>query len=417
MVKTLVVSALASLLLAGWGLASHHEAGSAETHPSEDISNAASSGGTGHAEPARASADAAELAASAIVSRVQPDGDLDNLFANYGNSGQGWTGGDGGASARLPDGRIFWAFSDTWLGPVLPNGLRPQNLPLLSNVAVIQSRNRFTTLYGGTPSSPKPFLTSGLQGDTGYWNNGAIVSANTLYVSYSAYSALEPGFSYQLLDTVFAAYSLPNLSLESVTPVDQGSQMKWGVCMLRQGGYVYIYGAGFAGSLYGQTDMYVARAPESHVLGPWQYFNGRTWSDNSSDAAPLTNIVRDPYSVGELDGIYVLFTMPDAPLSTELQAYFGPTPVGPFTHGESIYSTVLPEESHYVNPNSIYEYGAYLHPEFTKGNTLVVSYQVNSFTSQGWVLAKLIRPRYIDVTISFDEHNGNHTRRDRLTTR
>jgi hypothetical protein len=275
---------------------------------------------------------------------------------------------------------------------------------LLSNVAVIEKGDHFTTLYGGAPSAPAAFLTSGLPPGDGYWNNGAIVSGKTLYVSYSDYSVLQPG-DYKLHGTVFAAYSLPNLSLERVAPVDEGSGMKWGVSMLRSGGYIYIYGIGFAGAAstgrFSQASMYVARAPEDDVLGPWQYFTGRTWSSRPSAAAPLTNIVKDPYSVGELDGVYVLFTMRDAVLSDELQAYFGPTPVGPFTHRQNIYSTVVPEVKRYVNPDSIYEYGAYLHPEFTKRNSVVVSYQVNSFTSEGWILADLIRPRYITVTIQF----------------
>src|SRR5579863_7874315 len=84
----------------------------------------------------RPAAQAYASVAQAHVTRVQADTSLDDLFATYGDSGQGWTGGDGGASVPLPDGRIFWAFSDTWAGQVLPNHLRPSNLPLLSNVAV-----------------------------------------------------------------------------------------------------------------------------------------------------------------------------------------------------------------------------------------------------------------------------------------
>jgi hypothetical protein len=352
----------------------------------------------------RPAAQAYASVAQAHVTRVQADTSLDDLFAMYGDSGQGWTGGDGGASVPLPDGRIFWAFSDTWAGQVLPNHLRPANLPLLSNVAVIQKGDHFTTLYGGSASAPTAFMTSGVPSGDGYWNNAAVVSGDTLYVSYSAYSVLQPGY-YKMLDTVFAVYSLPSLSLERVVPVALGSQLKWGVNFLRSGGYIYIYGAGFSGAAstgqFSQASMFVARAPANNLLGPWQYFTGKRWSTRSADAAPLTNVVKDPYSVGEIDGVYVLFTMQDAALSDELQAYFGPTPVGPFSHGENIWSTVLPEVKRYVNPNSIYEYGAYLHPEFTKGNTFVLSYQVNSFTSEGWILANLIRPRYVMITIGF----------------
>jgi hypothetical protein len=333
---------------------------------------------------------AAQLAATARVVSVQPDEYLDNLFQSYGDSGVGWTGGDGGASVGLPNGKVFWAFSDTWLAPVI-DGLRPPNTPLLANSVVIQNGSQLATLHGGTSSSPQAFLNSDLPNlnyYVHYWNNGAIVSNNTLYVSYSGYIV---SYSYLLVNTVIAAFSLPDLSLESVTPVPDGSTIKWGVSMMNDGGYTYIYGAGFPDGL---TYMYVARAPEDDLLGPWQYFNGSTWSDDVSDAAPLTNVVKDPYSVGKIDGVYVLFTMVDAQWSDEMQAYFGPTPTGPFSRGQNIYSTALPGEY-----GSLYEYGAYLHPEFTNGNTVVVSYEVNSTNGQSLVFANLIRPRYIYVTI------------------
>jgi hypothetical protein len=171
--------------------------------------------------------------------------------------------------------------------------------------------------------------------------------------------------------------------------------------MLNDGGYTYIYGAGFGSASYDETYMYVARAPQTDVLGPWQYFTGTSWSDNPNDAAPLNDVVRDPYSVGKVGDVYVLFTMQDAPFSTEMEAYFGPTPEGPFSHGEDIYSTALPAGPN-TSPADPYEYGAYLHPEFTNGNTVVVSYQVNSRNPANWTVVSLVRPRYLDVTISFD---------------
>ena len=353
---------------------------------------------------------AAELAGTAKVTDVRPDDYLNNLFANYGNSGQGWTGGDGGASAQLPDGRVFWAFSDTWVGPIYIQGLRDPNSAFVNNVAVIQKGDQLSTLYGGSPSSPQPFINSGNLPGAYYWNNGAIVSNHTLYVSYSGYYVRPSiAFAFNQLDTVLAAFSLPDLSLKSVTPIAIGPNVKWGVSFMNDGGYTYIYGAQLTNTKYVVTYMYVARAPENDLLGPWQYFNGSTWSSNPADVAPLTSVVRDPYSVAKIGPVYVLFTMKAGPFSTEMQAYFGPTPVGPFSNGQDIYSTAVPQGEYGLDTSGIYEYGAYLHSAFTRGNTFVISYQVNNKTPPEWIYARLIRPVYLDVTISFDRMRSHRS--------
>ena len=406
--KAIAVVALVCALVIGWNSALRNDIAPAEAHTTKPVSKGSAAPETRASrtplqeESAKAVEEATQLVGRAKVTSVSPDANLDSLFTDYGNSGQGWTGGDGGASTELPDGRIFWAFSDTWLGPVSPGGTRPPDKQLLSNVAVIQSGSRLTTLYGGTPSAPAPFLTTGMP-HVYYWNNGAIVANNTLYVSYSGYFINPWTFTFPQFDTIFAEYSLPSLSLETLTAVDLGPKVKWGICMLNDGGYTYIYGAGFGSASYNETYMYVARAPQTDVLGPWQFFTGTSWSDNPNDAAPLNDVVRDPYSVGKVGGVYVLFTMQDAPFSTEMQAYFGPTPVGPFSHGQDIYSTTATPGLNASSTDEVYEYGAYLHPEFTKGDTVVLSYQVNSRTAADYAVVSLIRPRYLDITIGFDD--------------
>src|SRR5438093_11757899 len=54
------------------------------------------------------------------VSRVATDTALSTMFTSYGNSGDGWTGADSTWSAKLPDGRELWMFSDTFLEPITP---------------------------------------------------------------------------------------------------------------------------------------------------------------------------------------------------------------------------------------------------------------------------------------------------------
>src|SRR6478609_2161514 len=46
----------------------------------------------------------------------------DSVFTRYGN---GWTGGDGAISYRLPDGRVLWLWGDSFLDTVYADRHRP----------------------------------------------------------------------------------------------------------------------------------------------------------------------------------------------------------------------------------------------------------------------------------------------------
>ncbi|MDH6624519.1 hypothetical protein M2271_002323 [Streptomyces sp. LBL] len=55
------------------------------------------------------------------VASWSADDRLTAEFARYGDDAaraDDWTGGDGTHSVRLPDGRVLWLFSDTYLGQV-----------------------------------------------------------------------------------------------------------------------------------------------------------------------------------------------------------------------------------------------------------------------------------------------------------
>ncbi|MFF5608237.1 hypothetical protein ACFY65_17960 [Streptomyces cellulosae] len=102
-----------------------------------------------------------------------PEPRLTSAFARYGDDDtrtDDWTGGDGTHSVRLPDGRLLWLFSDTFLGRVHrpPNPSRDGRLVLSHDVnwletsaaAAMLSRNvslyrpRFVTVRLGPPRRP-----------------------------------------------------------------------------------------------------------------------------------------------------------------------------------------------------------------------------------------------------------------------
>lgn len=355
---------------------------------------------------------ATRLAGIRIVSS-SADQTLDTAMASYGNSGKGWSGGDGGASVTVPGGRTVWLFNDSYLGKVV-GGARTVS-DFVHNVMVVQAGNRFTTLDKMHNGKPMEFMSRGLRPGHFYWSNDGIVSGKTLFVSYSSYYWLtQPsvlGMTYG--GTVLAAFSLRNFHLEGLAPLTKTGGIKWGISMLDVGKYVYIYGSSSKGGRE-RGAIYVARAPKDDLLSAWQYFTGQTWVRRAASAARLQNTVAAGYTVSKLANVYVLTTMENSGLlSDHLIMYFACSPTGPFLDGRIVYTTLGHGGVYGTNGiPGVYTYGACMHPELTRGDTVVVSYDVNS---ADWAIlntdVNIVRPRYVRATISFGSAGAGQSSR------
>src|SRR6516164_7650671 len=68
-----------------------------------------------------------------------PADTLTTLFGSYSDTGGRWAGGDGTVSVPLPDGRVAWFFSDTFVGPVNADHSLPAGTPMVRNSLVVQN--------------------------------------------------------------------------------------------------------------------------------------------------------------------------------------------------------------------------------------------------------------------------------------
>jgi len=329
---------------------------------------------------------------------------LDSLFDDYGNTGTGWTGGDTAVSVALPDGDTAWFFSDTFLGPVNPNGTRPTSAPLVHNSIVMQHGEpgepgtTLTTLVGGTKAKPEPYVDP--PGTVGaWWAGDGLVTGNTVQFFYENYVSDGPSpLSVVLKATGIATFSLPSMKLASFTTLDTTPDVDWGAAIIEgTDGYTYIYGTEDAGNT---KYLHIARVPDGELLGPagsptadWRYLTAaRTWSASQGDSARLMTGVDNGFSVRYIDGQYVLVTMDtDIPFSSNILAYFSKSPAGPFTGQTLLYTAPLPASNTIV-------YGAHLHPEQDCGTGIVVSYNVDSLSGlANYQNVSIYRPRFLEV--------------------
>ncbi|WP_231605698.1 fibronectin type III domain-containing protein, partial [Micromonospora sp. HK10] len=315
------------------------------------------------------------------------------MFNTYGDAGGHWTGGDSTASVALPDGRVAWLFSDTFLGTVNADGTRPANTPMVNNTLVVQDTgtNLVATRHGGTASSPTALVIP-TDPDEYYWVADGLVEAGAMKVLYNSYHRTGEGnLDYEITGTALATFTLPGLTLSGVVKLPLGATIGWGSALLEAGGYTYIYGTsnGQAGTKFG----HVARVPSGGLGGAWQFWTGTTWSSQEADAGVLLSGVGTAYGVQQVGSEFVLITQ-DTNLIFDPQvfAYTAPTPTGPFSGPVPL--LVAPE----VQPGGAkLIYDARVHPELARSGKLLVSYNLNSLNdADNFADARLYRPRFVE---------------------
>lgn len=348
--------------------------------PASAASQSAGTAAPGTASSAQSAATAAQPASSSTtsalsVASVTPDLRLDQEWRQFGDTSGlgGWAGADGTYSTTLPGGDDAWLYNDTFLGPVNANESLPSDADFIHNSLVLSTpgaRRILTTVTGGTPAAPQSLVGPTNDDTYWYWNTDGIVDKGNLYVFESKIGPTDspPPFDFGQTGMAIAKFSLPGLRLESVTPTYGGADVSWGVQLLREGPWIYIYGD--ESSTDGK-DVHLARARAGDLTGPWQFYTGSGWSSDPSASASLLGGVGASYSVTKEDGEYVLATT-DSYLDPQIYLYTAPTPVGPFTGDTEIYTP--PQAG-----GDIYVYNVAAHPELTAPGRLVLSYNVNSF--------------------------------------
>jgi hypothetical protein len=341
------------------------------------------------------------------VASVTPDVSLDQAWRRFGDSsGQGgWAGADGTYSLPIPGGHDIWLFNDTFLGPVNADESLPSTAGFIHNSAVLTSprADRIETFVtGGTRQDPQSLVgptnsppTPGGTAPYWYWNTDGVVDQGHLYVFEGKIGPTNspPPFNFAQTGMAIATFSVrPRLRLENVTPTYGGADVSWGVQLLREGPWIYIYGVESGSS---GKEVHLARARTGHLLGAWQFYTGSGWSVDPNASAPLLGNVGSSYGVTKVDGEYVLATT-DSYLDPQIYLYTAPTPAGPFTGGTKIYTP--PEAS-----QGLYTYNVAAHPELTGSGKLVLSYNVNSFTLSD-LYANINNNRARFITVDFANH-------------
>jgi hypothetical protein len=346
--------------------------------------------------------DSCSLVDKTLTATASVNTDLTQTFADYGNTGGAWTGGDSTFSLPLRGGKTGWFFSDTFLGTVNPDGSRPTDSLFVNNSVIVQDHRGLTTVTGGTPEAPEAIIPPEADGRWYWIGDPADGPRGTVQVPLLQFQKTGTGsFDFAWTANRLATLDGRTLQLQSVTDLPSATGINWGSWTLQEGKTTYIYGVADPGGI---RSSYVARTEGKDALaGEWSFWNGSDWVPNEADAVPVVPYVANEFSVAPYRDGYLLVTQDTSELfSTRIVARTSCSPVGPFTEPVELYRTPETGAAGSYGDPDVFTYNAHEHPDLRHGNRLLVTYNVNSFDNVGDVYddASIYRPRFIDVELS-----------------
>ncbi|MGW0905886.1 DUF4185 domain-containing protein [Streptomyces sp. NPDC002853] len=367
------------------------------------------------------------------VSSWTADDKVTDAFARYGDDAaraDDWTGGDGTHSVRLPDGRLLWLFSDTFLGQVhappnpagQPHTWRDASAPMVRNSGVVMSRSGSLerTLPAPLFADPAP--------QQWRWPVAAKVEPRSPGSSEKVVRVLlwtrstgtGPWIYGVPHATEVATLSLPDLRVEGIVKVsDQSSvpdldkRVLYGTTTVDDGDWTYVFG-GNDGKAVSRpaSHAYVARVPKGRLAEPgaWRYWDGEDWRESGKPRAVLGDGERkgvgSAFTVVRVKGTYVLFTMAAGAAGlTNVTSYWACSPTGPWHGPAKGFAPPLPKDGAAQQDTAAYNPQA--HPALSGDGRLLLSYDVN------WLDAapagaqanvsrnvSLYRPRFVSVRLA-----------------
>lgn len=302
-------------------------------------------------------------------------------------SGEGFSGdpmllgADVGASARLGDGRVVWAYGDTFR--------RPDGVTLTAvrnSLAIDDGHCRAVVI----PPGGQEAIPTRLDG-VGYWPMSVAVAddgnVSTVRVFAERVRGSERAFGFANLGPSIATFVVPDdgaprlVSVIDLSP-DNASRRNigWGAAVARgDDGYWYIFGtANPDRSMVFGWSVRVARAPEFDLASPasWEYWDGAGWAADERQAVEVIGAiggVSQTFSVVHRDGTWYAISKLDGDLGSDLAVWASPAPWGPYATPTTVGR--IPNE----RDPSLLRYMPLAHPEApTRPGTIVVSICRNS---------------------------------------
>lgn len=308
----------------------------------------------------------------------------DSVFTEYFRKTSGWTASDATISVPLPDGRVIWLFGDTYIDGYQAADTTLPCLFQVRNSMLVQDRQQpaeLITILDNTETGVKrtPVKLDD-NNATYFWPGHGYAEGDTAVIFWQQYSGPDYTHLANYVSKIYTPGFLDASGIKELVALPLPSDVEYGTAVLVDSadGYRYIYG--FKKDWIVNRPLLARSATDQDILEPWEFFDGSGWSSDVHAAQPIfgdgQDYVSPSYSVIKIQNSYYLISQDigflTCGLGREIYAWKSDTPYGPFT-GKTLLYTI---EDKYKDSYMI-TYNATAHPEFTKDNELLISYNVN----------------------------------------
>ena len=380
----------------------------------------------------------------------KPAPEWDAIFARK----EGWTGADGCYSVELGDGRTLWLYSDTWVGTIA-QGKHAEGSRLVNNSIGLQpavingkapKRDSLEYHWGkpGKDGKPRAWIEPDLPlkaddpqaaGKSWYWLlDGCMISppggGKKLLVFLMHMGRKKEGgdgvFNFRMLGGALAVISNP-LDAPSQWKITQAvnphsrrkgsDDISWATALYHsegegpgEPGTLYIYGIRDVKGL--NKEVVLARAPAARAddFSTWRFFNGKSWSEKSSDAVKITDQAVNEHTVENIS-----YKGKSRLVLVESQPVFGrhvlvrtaAKPEGPWSEFRKVFLVTNLEKGKHKR----FTYAGKGHAHLSAPGELLISYVINSHNFWDMVGdASIYRPRFIRVPLDaiFETASPSH---------
>ncbi|MGO1721452.1 MAG: hypothetical protein ACTIJ2_12515 [Sphingobacteriaceae bacterium] len=339
---------------------------------------------------------------------AQQIGQLDHNFVDLllPPDPEGISGADGALSIDLGEGQSLFIWGDSFLGPIRNDRRLPSSKFILGNTATLWNGRTAQSLYGGTFEDPKPFIQveSTEHEKLWYWPGDGYLQGDQILLFLSKYGKKqgESGpFSFVYRGCDLLTLDRKSLQILSQEPfLNRSSPIHYGHGLLRKDQYLYIYGSKVDHSNF-RAELHVMRLiiQDSLLDGTPAYWDGQRWNPDPDSSHPIAGIksaISEQFSIRELNGKIVLLNQDRYQTPGQIYTYQSIRPEGPFRNQTRILTIHEPN----LEQDSLFTYNAMMHPQIRRNDHILVSYNVNTFSSSiGWKKASVYRPRFLWVPL------------------
>ncbi|MCA0332246.1 MAG: hypothetical protein LCI03_20470 [Actinobacteria bacterium] len=248
-----------------------------------------------------------------------------------------WAGGDAALSVRLGDGRLLWAFGDSFVGDVRPDGSRAPGSTIVRNSVLVTDG---TCVAAATPGR----ATLPARGSTWLWPTSVVRQSadrtGTTVIVFAQRMRTSGSGAWGFARVGAAEVRLRVLAHGGVSVGEvrdlPASDVLWGAASTVSGPTTYIYGTREVRRTWVMgRELLVARAPTGTVADfrTWSYRTASGWSRRAADAVavvPAEQGVSTTPSVVRSAGRFRLVTKPQEVFDDQVVVMSSETPYGPW---------------------------------------------------------------------------------------